>query len=126
MYTWCTIISLFFIIYYYRSKIFVIICLLCFLSLKTKLNGPFSDLNLIDWSPNYILAVALGANLYLWNGGTGTIQQLLTLEGSDYVCSVSWIQEGNCLAVGTSMGVVQVCYVTRLLTVLPIPASSKL
>lgn len=86
----------------------------------------FSDLNLIDWSPNNILAVALGANIYLWNAGTGKIQQLFTLEGSDYVCSVSWIQEGNCLAVGTSMGVVQVCYMTRLLTVLPIPESSKL
>jgi WD40 repeat protein len=90
------------------------------------MNDPFSDLNLIDWSLNNILAVALGASIYLWNAGTGKIQQLFTLEGSDYVCSVSWIQEGNCLAVGTSMGVVQVCYVTGLLTVLPIPEFSKL
>jgi cell division cycle protein 20 (cofactor of APC complex) len=70
--------------------------------------------------------VALGASIYLWNAGIGTIQQLLTLVGSDFVCSVNWIQEGNCLAVGTSMGVVQVCYMTRLLTVLLIPESSKL
>lgn len=64
-------------------------------------------LNLIDWSPNNILAVALSSNVYLWNAGTGSIQQLLTLEGSDFVCSVSWIQQGNYLAVGTSMGVTQ-------------------
>jgi WD40 repeat protein len=90
------------------------------------MNYPFSDLNLIDWSHNNFLAVALGANIYLWNAGTGKIQQLLTLEGSDFVCSVGWIQEGNCLAVGTSMGVVQVCYMIRLLTVLPFLESRKL
>lgn len=48
--------------------------------------------------------MALGANVYLWNAGTGTIEQLLELEGSDYVCSVSWIQEGAYLAVGTTTG----------------------
>jgi WD40 repeat protein len=84
------------------------------------MNGPFSDLNLIDWSPHNILAVALNTNVYLWNAGTGNIQQLLTLEGSDFVCSVNWIQEGNCLAVGTSMGVVQVCYVMQRISVYPL------
>ncbi|XP_069696576.1 cell division cycle protein 20 homolog isoform X2 [Periplaneta americana] len=64
-------------------------------------------LNLIDWSPNNVLGVALGSNVYLWNGSSGSIQQLLTLEGSDYVCSLGWIQEGHYLAVGTSMGVIQ-------------------
>jgi WD domain, G-beta repeat. len=83
-----------------------------------KSNDPFSDLNLIDWSPNNILAVALSSNVYLWNADTGSIQQLLTLEGSDFVCSVSWIQQGHYLAVGTSMGLVQVCYITKLQTVL--------
>ncbi|KDR08054.1 Cell division cycle protein 20-like protein [Zootermopsis nevadensis] len=64
-------------------------------------------LNLIDWSPNNILAVALNTSVYLWNAGTGAIEKLLSLEGSDFVCSLSWIQEGDCLAVGTSMGVIQ-------------------
>ncbi|KOC68087.1 Cell division cycle protein 20 like protein [Habropoda laboriosa] len=61
-------------------------------------------LNLIDWSESNILAVALGANVYLWNAATGTIEQLLQLEGNDYVCSVAWIQEGPYLAVGTTVG----------------------
>lgn len=63
-----------------------------------------SDLNLIDWSESNILAVALGANVYLWNAATGTIEQLLELNGNDYVCSVAWIQEGPYLAVGTTVG----------------------
>lgn len=61
-------------------------------------------LNLVDWSENNILAVALGANVYLWNAATGTIEQLFELEGNDYVCSVAWIQEGPYLAVGTTVG----------------------
>ncbi|EGI58529.1 Cell division cycle protein 20-like protein [Acromyrmex echinatior] len=61
-------------------------------------------LNLVDWSNNNILAVALGSNVYLWNAGTGTIEQLFELEANDYVCSVAWIQEGPCLAVGTTVG----------------------
>nr|XP_012151434.1 PREDICTED: cell division cycle protein 20 homolog isoform X2 [Megachile rotundata] len=62
------------------------------------------DLNLVDWSENNILAVALGANVYLWNAASGTIEQLFELEGNDYVCSVAWIQEGPYLAVGTTVG----------------------
>ncbi|CAG9822770.1 unnamed protein product [Phaedon cochleariae] len=61
-------------------------------------------LNLIDWSSTNILAAALGAHVYLWNAGTGNIEQLLELEGNDYVCSLAWIQDGNCLAVGTTNG----------------------
>lgn len=64
-------------------------------------------LNLIDWSPSNVLAVALGISVYLWNADSGTIDHLIDLEGSDYVSSVSWVQEGNVLAVGTSLGSVQ-------------------
>lgn len=65
-------------------------------------------LNLVDWSPHNVLAVSLGNSVYLWNAETGGIEQLLELEGADYVCSVAWIQEGNLLAVGTSLGDVQI------------------
>ncbi|KAF5278625.1 hypothetical protein FQA39_LY00667 [Lamprigera yunnana] len=64
-------------------------------------------LNLVDWNPNNILAVALGAHIYLWNAGTGKIEELLELDVNDYVCSVSWVQEGDFLAVGTSTGTVE-------------------
>ncbi|XP_024873491.1 cell division cycle protein 20 homolog [Temnothorax curvispinosus] len=62
-------------------------------------------LNLVDWSNNNILAVALDANVYLWNAGTDTTEHLFELEANDYVCSVAWIQEERpYLAVGTTKG----------------------
>ncbi|XP_060524341.1 cell division cycle protein 20 homolog [Cylas formicarius] len=64
-------------------------------------------LNLLDWGANNILAAALGSHVYLWNAGTGNIDQLLELEGNDYVCSLSWIQEGDVLAVGTTQGTIE-------------------
>lgn len=46
--------------------------------------------------------------MYLWNAGTGQIEQLLTLEGSETVCSVGWVQGGGShLAVGTSSATVE-------------------
>ncbi|KAM8930220.1 cell division cycle protein 20 homolog [Pelodytes ibericus] len=65
-------------------------------------------LNLIDWSANNLLAVALNDSVYLWNYTCGTILLLLQMENSqDYISSVSWIKEGNYLAVGTSNSEVQ-------------------
>lgn len=54
--------------------------------------------------------MALGTCVYLWNAVTGSIEQLLELESNDYVSSLSWIQsgEGEHLAVGTSLGPIQV------------------
>ncbi|XP_061714538.1 uncharacterized protein LOC133523048 isoform X1 [Cydia pomonella] len=42
-------------------------------------------LNLVDWSASNILAVALGNAVYLWNAGTGQIEQLMALEASETV-----------------------------------------
>ncbi|XP_038214149.1 cell division cycle protein 20 homolog [Zerene cesonia] len=65
-------------------------------------------LNLVDWSASNILAVALNNAVYLWNAGTGQIEELLTLEGSNTVSSVAWVQGGGShLAVGTSSSTVQ-------------------
>ncbi|XP_045769215.1 cell division cycle protein 20 homolog [Maniola jurtina] len=65
-------------------------------------------LNLIDWSASNILAVALSNTVYLWNASTGQIEQLLTLEGSETVSSVAWVQGASShLAVGTSSSVVE-------------------
>ena len=77
-------------------------CLIC-------LTYFFSDLNLLDWSLNNYLAVALGSSVYLWNAASGEITQLMQLEHpEDYIGSVSWVKEGTFLAVGTSSGEVQV------------------
>lgn len=63
-------------------------------------------LNLVDWSAANHLAVALGSRVYIWNAASGSITELMSLEG-EYVCSLKWIGEGNYLAVGTSNGEVQ-------------------
>ncbi|XP_066249029.1 cell division cycle protein 20 homolog [Euwallacea similis] len=64
-------------------------------------------LNLLDWGSNNILAAALGSHVYLWNAATGNTELLMELEGNDYICSLAWIQEGDCLAVGTTQGTVE-------------------
>lgn len=65
-------------------------------------------LNLVDWSASNILAVALGNSVYLWNAGTGQIEQLMSLSASETVCSVQWVQGGGShLAVGTSAAAVE-------------------
>ncbi|XP_065177478.1 cell division cycle protein 20 homolog [Sycon ciliatum] len=65
-------------------------------------------LNLIDWSANNHLAIALGGVLYLWNASSGDIQQLFEMEHeSSFISAVSWIPDGKYLAVGTSDNEVQ-------------------
>ncbi|XP_071839545.1 cell division cycle protein 20 homolog isoform X2 [Apostichopus japonicus] len=72
-------------------------------------------LSLIDWSSLNVLAVALNQEVYLWNANSSNINHLLTLQGEDeYVSSVSWISEGNILAVGNSSGHVQLWDVEAL------------
>jgi len=69
----------------------------------------FSDLNLLDWSSQSLLAVCLGGNVYLWNATSGDITPLMEMENpDDYISSVSFIKEGHNLAIGTSTGEVQV------------------
>jgi cell division cycle protein 20 (cofactor of APC complex) len=60
-------------------------------------------LNLISWSSENMIAVALGPAVYLWNAKTGAIDELMALENeSDYVCSLDWIPGGTHLAIGTA------------------------
>ena len=64
-------------------------------------------LNLLDWSSDNIVTVALGSAVYLWNAGTGNIEVLFENEGGDHACSLAWIEAGHILAVGTSSGNVE-------------------
>jgi len=65
-------------------------------------------LHLIDWSSLNHMAVALNGGLYIWNATDGSILQLFEKENEEeYICSVSWIKEGNVLGVGDSEGSVQ-------------------
>ncbi|KAM3654185.1 cell division cycle protein 20 homolog [Ammospiza maritima maritima] len=70
----------------------------------------FNDyyLNLIDWSSQNFLAVALDNAVYLWNHATREIILLLQMEHQDvYISSASWIKEGDYVAVGTSSAEIQ-------------------
>ena len=66
-------------------------------------------LNLLDWSSNNSLGVALGDSIYLWNANNGSIQTLMKTQGDNsHVTSLAWIQQGNYMAVGTSDHEVQI------------------
>lgn len=73
-------------------------------------------LNLLDWGPmNNVVAVALGAAVYLWNANTGDIEQLMECsEEDDYITSVSWGADGKHIAVGTSSSTVQIWDANRV------------
>jgi cell division cycle protein 20 (cofactor of APC complex) len=72
-------------------------------------------LNLLDWSSTNVLGVALGDSIYLWNASDGSIQQLMQTQGEQsHVTSLSWIQQGNYMAVGTSDNKVQIWDVEKL------------
>ncbi|XP_069718507.1 cell division cycle protein 20 homolog [Phaenicophaeus curvirostris] len=71
-------------------------------------------LNLLDWSSQNLLAVALDTTVYLWHHVSGEIINLMETEHvADYVSSVSWGNGGSCLAVGLSNGEVQLWDVER-------------
>uniref|UniRef100_A0A1B0GEK7 CDC20/Fizzy WD40 domain-containing protein n=1 Tax=Glossina morsitans morsitans TaxID=37546 RepID=A0A1B0GEK7_GLOMM len=54
-----------------------------------------------------IVTVALGSCVYLWNAGTGSIQELVEYEEGDHACALSWIQDGQILAIGNKSGIVE-------------------
>jgi len=64
-------------------------------------------LNLVDWSSQNQLAVGLSSCVYLWNASTSQVMKLCELT-DDVATSVSWIQRGTHLAVGTEKGNVQI------------------
>lgn len=64
-------------------------------------------LNLVDWGSSNTLGVGLGSCVYLWNSQSGKVNKLLELP-DDTVTSVSWIQRGSHLAIGTGKGLVQI------------------
>jgi cell division cycle protein 20 (cofactor of APC complex) len=64
-------------------------------------------LNLLDWSVNNILAVALGSTVYLWDATTSSIEELLTVDEEGPVTSISWAPDGKYIAVGLNNATVQ-------------------
>ncbi|KAK4679278.1 substrate-specific activator of APC-dependent proteolysis [Podospora pseudoanserina] len=64
-------------------------------------------LNLVDWGNANVLGVGLGSSVYMWNAQTSRVNKLCMLE-DDTVTSVSWIQKGTHIAIGTGKGLVQI------------------
>lgn len=65
-------------------------------------------LNLVSWNSASVLAVALSSSVYLWSAITGETKCLLEMPENEYISSLSWIQEGSQLAVGTSQNFVEI------------------
>ncbi|KAG5061456.1 hypothetical protein GYH30_002319 [Glycine max] len=70
-------------------------------------------LNLVDWSSNNILAVALENSVYLWNASSSKVTKLCDLGIDDSVCSVGWAPLGTYLSVGSNSGKVQIWDVSQ-------------
>jgi cell division cycle 20-like protein 1 (cofactor of APC complex) len=48
-------------------------------------------LNMLDWSSQNVLAVGLGASVYMWNAGSGQVFKLCDLSSQgDLITSVAW------------------------------------
>uniref|UniRef100_A0A8C8ZU39 Cell division cycle 20B n=1 Tax=Prolemur simus TaxID=1328070 RepID=A0A8C8ZU39_PROSS len=77
---------------------------------KIHLTGLRNDyyLNILDWSFQNLVAIALGSAVSIWNGENHKRTEIIDLSLTcNYISSVSWIKQGTCLAVGTSEGEVQ-------------------
>ncbi|KAG9221325.1 hypothetical protein CCMSSC00406_0009436 [Pleurotus cornucopiae] len=62
-------------------------------------------LNLVDWSSTNVLGVGLGSCVYLWTAHNAAVNKLCDLAPQgDTVSSVSWVQHGTSLAIGTLSG----------------------
>ncbi|KAJ7444070.1 hypothetical protein B0H11DRAFT_2089839, partial [Mycena galericulata] len=72
-------------------------------------------LNLVDWSNTNVLGVGLGSCVYLWTPHNAAVDRLCDLsDDNDSISSVSWVQKGSILSVGTISGRLHVYDVNRL------------
>nr|XP_015216664.1 PREDICTED: cell division cycle protein 20 homolog B isoform X2 [Lepisosteus oculatus] len=95
----------------YRSS-----CALLELDLQLNISGLRNDyyLNLLDWNSANLIALALDSTTYIWNAETHMLEGSIHLKpGTSYISSVSWVEDGNFLAIGTSDGAVQIWDVER-------------
>eukprot|EP00825_Cyclidium_porcatum_P044481 TRINITY_DN6541_c0_g1_i1.p1 TRINITY_DN6541_c0_g1~~TRINITY_DN6541_c0_g1_i1.p1 ORF type:complete len:566 (-),score=104.62 TRINITY_DN6541_c0_g1_i1:424-2121(-) len=81
-------------------------------------------LNLIDWSQENMLAVALSSCVYLWSATTNKVIKFCDLGSQDMVTSVGWNPKGNALSIGTSMGDLQIWDAVKLKKCYTLPGHS--
>lgn len=62
-------------------------------------------LNILDWSPNDLLAVALDATVYLWEASTSSVRAVCQVdEQFNYISAVSFTSDGSKIICGNSQG----------------------
>lgn len=66
-------------------------------------------LNILDWSTDFEVSVALDNEVYIWNARTGDIKLLMSAGlDQEYITSVRFSpQDPNILAIGTCLGRIQ-------------------
>lgn len=70
-------------------------------------------LNVLDWSSQDMIAVALNTSVYLWNASSGDVSHLVNFPESTPVTSLSWSPEGFFLALGLANSEIQLWDITR-------------
>lgn len=62
-------------------------------------------LNILDWSAQNLLAVALNESIYVWDPALGTVQLLSQVSGPlDYISSLVFSADGSILSMASSQG----------------------
>ena len=64
-------------------------------------------LNLLDWGVSDVISIGLGEAVYLWNAKTSETTELTTSINHSNICSVSFMNNGICIAIGYSEGNVE-------------------
>ncbi|KIJ37086.1 hypothetical protein M422DRAFT_76156 [Sphaerobolus stellatus SS14] len=64
-------------------------------------------LNLLSWSVQNVVAVALSESTYIWRADTGSVTQIAEAPQGTYVSSVSFANDGAFLAIGLGTGEVE-------------------
>ena len=77
-------------------------------------------LNVLDWSSNDVLSVALGNSIYLWSAVTGSVVHMCEFN-DDLISSLSWSPSGDHLGVGLTSGKVLLYDVSKGNTVRTLP-----
>jgi cell division cycle 20-like protein 1 (cofactor of APC complex) len=69
-------------------------------------------LNLLEWSNQNVLSVALDTSLYFWNANNNKVLRFLDINPFQ-ITSLNWNDSGSHLAIGKSQGSTEIWDVTK-------------
>ncbi len=64
-------------------------------------------LNLLEWSSQNMLSVALDSSLYMWNGNNNKVMRFCDINPCS-ITSITWNQCGSQIAIGNNQGVSEI------------------